>query len=231
LRRTRSGLLWLAACVAALMVVACSGGSTGANPTPAPGQPTPTPTTVAARPSASVLYIAHTAGLGVSLRDACRDDARIPGGLAEGTQVSAIPDSPAGACDGWTLVAASGEPNSWVRNEYLDAQRPPTVSGPATGASAAPSGGVPPPAPAPRTPTIRAIVYGPYYIPLSELYRQTASWTQTAAGTIVGCTTDYWQSKTATVTATSGALVKNPDQAHCGFGRVSDVSIVDVPAG
>lgn len=96
-------------------------------PTSTP-EPTPSPTP---ENRLTIVYVAHTDGDGVSLRDACSDDARVPGAWAEGTAVRVI-DVGSDECAGWTYVAGPGE-GSWVRDDYLSetapAGAPPVSSG------------------------------------------------------------------------------------------------------
>ena len=76
----------------------------------------------AASPSFVVRYVANTGGSGVARRDACEQGARSGGAWAEGTQVRVL-DAAGGSCAGWSLVAGP-DAQSWVRDEYLSAQRP-----------------------------------------------------------------------------------------------------------
>lgn len=70
------------------------------------------------RPAHAItMAIGHTDGTGVSLRSDCADDARISGGVPDGTVVSQI-EHGGGRCDGWSLVAVEGV-TTWVRNRYL----------------------------------------------------------------------------------------------------------------
>ena len=149
---------WLLVAIAGLLLAAaCSedAASDEATATPAAtpsARATASPTaTGAASPEATAtatpkpenllafLYIAHTGGDGVSIRDACRDDAHAPGAWAEGTAVRVI-EPGTDACAGWTYVVGPGE-GSWVRADYLSAT-PPAVKTP-PGSSNAP--GPPPP--------------------------------------------------------------------------------------
>ena len=82
-----------------------------------------------APPSLLVRYIAHTGGSGVARRDACEQGARSGGAWAEGTQVRTL-DAAGAGCVGWSLVAGPGA-QSWVRDDYLSAQRPPPRAAPA----------------------------------------------------------------------------------------------------
>ena len=65
----------------------------------------------------ALVTIGATGGDGVSLRSACRADARIAGGWADGTELEVIAVG-AGECEGWTLAEARGV-SSWVSNQYL----------------------------------------------------------------------------------------------------------------
>ena len=119
-----------------------------ARPTPS-STPTPEPTPSAtARPEnlLAIVYIAQTGGDGVSIRDACRDDARVPGAWAEGSAVRVI-EPGTGACDGWTYVAGPGE-GSWVWDGYLSETKPAVAPRP-SGGGQPPVPGSPPPAGAP----------------------------------------------------------------------------------
>lgn len=85
-------------------------------PTAAPG---PSEDRDRAPPSlvGALVTIGATGGDGVSLRSACRADARIAGGWADGTELEVI-EVGAVECEGWTLVEARGV-SSWVSNQYL----------------------------------------------------------------------------------------------------------------
>jgi len=76
-------------------------------------------TTVRTPPSpvGTLVRIGATGGDGVSLRSACRVDARIAGGWADGTELEVI-EVGSGECEDWTRVEARGI-SSWVSNEYL----------------------------------------------------------------------------------------------------------------
>ncbi len=65
----------------------------------------------------AVVTIGATGGDGVSLRSACRVDARVAGGWTDGTELVVV-EVGVDECDGWTRVEAAGV-NSWVSNEYL----------------------------------------------------------------------------------------------------------------
>lgn len=66
-----------------------------------------------------VMYIAHTDGSGVRVREGCYQEAAGSGTLAEGTAVELVlSNSP--DCGEWALVRA-GAVQSWVRVQYLDA--------------------------------------------------------------------------------------------------------------
>ena len=103
--------------------------------------PTPTATPTAEptpSPTASPLVvrrarlIAGTGGEGVSLRDACRDEARVPGAIAEGTEVLVTAVGLA-KCATWSMVLHQ-DSEVWVRDDYLvptptpePTPRPPTA--------------------------------------------------------------------------------------------------------
>ena len=95
--------------------------ATTATPTaPATATPvaTPTPALTAVPLSPPLVrYIGDTGGSGVSLRSSCREDARITGGWAEGTEVL-IEQSGRDSCSGWSVALADGKA-SWVRDSYL----------------------------------------------------------------------------------------------------------------
>jgi uncharacterized protein YgiM (DUF1202 family) len=61
------------------------------------------------------MQIVNTDGLGVVLRTAPRDDARVPRGLAEGTRVTVL------GRDGenWVLVRGDNRAEGWVPGQYL----------------------------------------------------------------------------------------------------------------
>ena len=63
--------------------------------------------------------VGNTGGLGVSLRDVCRDAARLSvvGGLLDGTEVEVM-ETGAGSCAGWFRVRAD-EVTTWVRAQYV----------------------------------------------------------------------------------------------------------------
>jgi hypothetical protein len=103
--------------------------------------PTPAATAVATTSEPAVRYVANTGGSGVSLRSACRVDARIAGAWAEGTRVEVVQVG-SGSCDGWTL-AASGSTETWVDNRYLGdtAATVATRPGGSTSTGGTPTGG------------------------------------------------------------------------------------------
>ena len=128
--------------------------SPSASPTPT-STPTPEPTpTATARPENlfAIVYVANTGGDGVSIRAACRDDARVPGAWAEGTAVRII-EPGSDACAGWTYVVGPGE-GSWVRDGYLSEDQPAVVPPPSGG------GGTPPPPGSPLPGTAPMFVFG-----------------------------------------------------------------------
>ena len=87
---------------------------------PEPGdEPVPPDGPVRTPPSVvgTLVRIGATGGDGVSLRSACRVDARIAGGWADDTELEVI-EVGTGECEGWTRVEARGI-DSWVSNEYL----------------------------------------------------------------------------------------------------------------
>ncbi len=119
------GVLGLAA------VIACSGGdgdgsseATGtseagtteagapAGETSEAGSPDGAATIVAA-----TKYVGATGGGGVSIRDDCRDDARVGGSWPDGAAVVVL-QAGSDDCAEWTYVAGSGGA-SWVRDKYL----------------------------------------------------------------------------------------------------------------
>ncbi len=113
-------------------------------------------------PAAAVLHeIAGTAGIGVSLRSDCSDEARIEGGLAEGAAISII-SAGVGDCEGWILVESDATAaRTWVRDRFV-AARPgdgPAAAPPALAAAPAPPAATPsatptaPPATSTSTPT------------------------------------------------------------------------------
>ena len=98
-----------------------------AAPTPAPLTPSPTPT---AQPFAPTHHIANTGGVGVAVRDGCRDDARVsaPGaGIPEQTMVQLLATS--GDCPGWTRVVTEEGRQTWIRLRYLASADPFTWPG------------------------------------------------------------------------------------------------------
>jgi hypothetical protein len=76
-------------------------------------------------------YIGNTDGEGISLREACRENARSSEVWPEGTVVSVTAVGEA-ECAGWSYVE-SGQESSWVRDEYLVEERP-SVAVPPPGA-------------------------------------------------------------------------------------------------
>jgi hypothetical protein len=62
--------------------------------------------------------IGGTEGVGVAVRNACSDDARVPGAaIPEGAQVRIV-EAGGGNCSGWQLVEWE-QHRSWVRDQYV----------------------------------------------------------------------------------------------------------------
>ena len=154
---TRTRAAWLLAAFSVLLLAAACGSSTASeDPEPSASPPTAAATaapTDAPEPAASatappenlldIVYVGNTGGDGVSLRDACRDEARIPGAWAEGTAVRII-DPGEGEGAGWTFVAGPGK-GSWVSDGYLTETKPAVAPPPSSSGSSTPPSGTPPP--------------------------------------------------------------------------------------
>ena len=154
---TRARAAWLLSGLSVLLLAATCGSNTASedpepSASPPAGAATATPTdtpepTSSATPSPGnlldIVYVGNTGGDGVSLRDACRDDARIPGAWAEGTAVRII-DPGEGECAGWTFVAGPGK-GSWVSDGYLTETKPAVASPPSSSGGSTPPSGTPPP--------------------------------------------------------------------------------------
>ena len=82
---------------------------------------------VLAAEATTVSYIAGTGGVGVALRSACRTDARLPGGLADGSRVEIVEEGDGSSCEGWSLVS-TGDTESWVNDQYLSAAGERTIA-------------------------------------------------------------------------------------------------------
>ena len=129
--------------VAATLAISCDQQPYEATINPPPSASTPAPRvlpteapTVQALSPAVLMVIANTGGEGVRARDACRDEASIPGiGIAEATRVAATAQG-VGSCGGWRLVSANGR-ESWVRLQYLQVAPNPTPTITATAAATA----------------------------------------------------------------------------------------------
>jgi hypothetical protein len=106
--------------------------------------PMPTATTAATLNEPTVLYVSNTGGSGVSLRSACRTDARIAGAWPEGKRVEVV-EVGSGDCEGWTLTAADST-ETWVSNGYLGDAAPTTVATRSGGSVAPTSSGTTVPA-------------------------------------------------------------------------------------
>lgn len=180
------------------------------------------------------LYIARTGGVGVSLRDDCLDSARRGGAIPERSEVTLIRSGSAEACEEWSQVlSASGA--TWVRDIYLTSERPANVvrstgagggtsSGGTSGSSGASSGAA----------LIEAIDIIGHHVPLTELRVQTASWVDITNddGTTmrIGCIKDHWRAIGNTVITTRGLELDEPDPSGCGFGVLTEVTYLRVPA-
>ena len=98
-------------------------------PQPSPQRPSPAPTTFSCTDcdpvDRRVVWIAHTDGDGIAVRDDCLDSARV-GRFAfeEGSSLSLLATG-SGRCVDWSVVGG-GDANTWVRNRYL-ANEEPTV--------------------------------------------------------------------------------------------------------
>ncbi len=66
--------------------------------------------------------------------------------------------------------------------------------------------------------TIKAILYRGHYLPETQLRVTTST----------GCTEPHWRTLGRTVTATDGTVIEDPI-TPCGFGKVSDVPLSNVP--
>ena len=95
-------------------------------------------------------YIGATDGGGVSIRDACRDDARVGGSWPDGAGVVVI-EAGSGDCAEWSYVAGSGGA-SWVRDRYLVDQRPAAPAVSSGGSTGGGSVSTPGPTPVASTP-------------------------------------------------------------------------------
>lgn len=182
------------------------------------------------------LYIADTGGVGVSLRDECLDSARRGGAIPERSEVTLIRNGTDGECEEWSQVlSASGA--TWVRDRYLDSERPANVArssnvggsgGNASSSGTSGSGS------SSGTATIDAIDVIGHHVPLTELRVQTASWVDITNddGTTmrIGCIKDHWRAIGDTVTTTRDLELKDPDPAGCGFGVLTEVTYLRVPA-
>lgn len=89
----------------------------------APGLPSPT-----APGDGVTRFIGATGGIGVSLRDACAQDARVAGAWPDATAVTIVRGGD-DACEGWSYVEAS-QTRSWVSNTYLLETPPPSPTAP-----------------------------------------------------------------------------------------------------
>ncbi len=179
------------------------------------------------------LYVVRTGGVGVSLRDECLDSARRGGAIPEGSQVTLIRNGSSDECEEWSQVL-SGSGATWVRDRYLTSERPANVvrstggggtsSGGTSGSSGSSSG----------TALIEAIDIIGHHVPLTELRVQTASWvdiTNDDGSTMrIGCIKDHWRAIGDTVTTTRDLELKDPDPAGCGFGVLTEVTYLRVPA-
>ena len=180
------------------------------------------------------LYIVRTGGVGVSLRDECLDSARRGGAIPEGSEVTLIRTGSTEACEQWSQVL-SGSGATWVRDRYLDSERPANVvrsggatSSGGTGGSAGSSSGT-------STADLIDVIYiiG-HHVPLTELRVQTASWVDITNddGTTmrIGCIKDHWRAIGSTVITTRGLELDEPDPSGCGFGVLTEVTYLQVPA-
>ena len=167
-------LVMIVGALALSAVIACSGGDGGdgddSGDTTGTSEP---PTTEAGTPAdgtseaglpdgagtivAATKYVGATGGGGVSVRDACRDDARVGGSWPDGSGVVVL-EVGSGDCAEWTYVAGRGGA-SWVRNKYLVDTRtsPPLTSGGGSSGGGSSGGGTSPrptstSPPAPRLP-------------------------------------------------------------------------------
>ncbi len=180
------------------------------------------------------LYIARTGGVGVSLRDDCLDSARRGGAIPERSEVTLIRSGSAEACEEWSQVlSASGA--TWVRDIYLDSERPANVvrstgagGGTSSGGTSRSSGS------SSGTALIEAIDVIGHHVPLTELRVQTASWVDITNddGTTmrIGCIKDHWRAIGGTVITTRGLELDEPDPSGCGFGVLTEVTYLRVPA-
>ncbi len=179
------------------------------------------------------LYIVRTGGVGVSLRDDCLDSARRGGAIPERAEVTLIRIGSDGACEEWSQVL-SGSGATWVRDRYLSSERPANVvsssgsSGTSSGGTSGSSGS------SSGTALIEAIDIIGHHVPLTELRVQTASWVDISNddGTTmrIGCIKDHWRAIGNTVTTTRALELKDPDPAGCGFGILTEVTYLRVPA-
>ena len=99
--------------------------------TPEAGSPAGAATIVAA-----TKYVGATGGGGVSIRDDCRDDARVGGSWPDGAAVVVL-QTGSDDCAEWSYVAGAGGA-SWVRDKYLVDTR---ISAPAASGGGSSGGG------------------------------------------------------------------------------------------